>query len=65
MTFVAAKASDTVEYDNLSASVRVDLRSGGADKGVNGSDDLQSIENVVGSDFGDLSDRLYSSRKPD
>jgi len=45
---------DTVEYDNLSASVRVDLRSGGADKGVNGSDDLQSIENVVGSDFGDL-----------
>ncbi len=48
------EGSDTVEYDNLSASVRVDLRSGGADKGVNGSDDLQSIENVVGSDFKDI-----------
>lgn len=45
---------DTVEYDNLSASVRVDLRIGDANKGINGGDDLLSIENVVGSDFGDI-----------
>lgn len=45
---------DTVLYKDSSERVVVDLRAGNADKGADGSDDLQSIENVTATAFNDI-----------
>ena len=52
-TFNGDEGMDRVFYGSNSVAVRVDLAAGTAQKGITGTDTLQSVENVSGSNFDD------------
>lgn len=54
-TLIGGNGIDTADYSSNSAGVEIQLNNGRADEGRDGSwnDTLESIENLIGSDYGD------------
>ncbi|GKX62264.1 hypothetical protein SOASR032_08330 [Pragia fontium] len=46
--------TDTIDYSLLNAAVNVDLSTGKANKGANGTDTLSSFENITGTQYADV-----------